>query len=72
MVEWRRKDHELPKKSKISTKVLLPLGITTSTLVISNVTNEDTGHYYCSVWNKGKGAQSNSANLLLAGLFFLL
>ena len=66
-VQWKRLGLELPSKSSYSTKVLSS-GVTTSTLVVPNVTAGDVGIYYCLVWNKRKGAQSNSAYLSLAGL----
>ena len=68
VVEWKRENSDLPSSSNSSTQVLSS-GITTSTLVIPNVTNNDVGSYYCMVWNKKKGAQSSSANLSFSGLF---
>ena len=68
VVEWKRKNFDLPNNYNSSTQVFSS-GTTTSMLVIPNVTNEDTGSYYCIVWNKNKGTQSSSANLLFSGLF---
>ena len=43
------------------------INITTSTLVIYNVTEDDMGVYYCLVWANSKASQSRIANLLFSG-----
>ena len=43
------------------------LNVTTSVLTIPNVTSEDVGIYYCVAWANLLAAQSQSANLFLAG-----
>ena len=42
-------------------------GITTDTLIIPNVTEEDIGKYYCQVWANNIGVKSKSATLYLSG-----
>ena len=66
-VGWKRKNSALPSKSSYSIQ-LLSSEVTSSKLVIPNVTNEDVGSYYCSVWNSRKGSQSRSAILSFSGL----
>jgi len=43
------------------------LNITTSTLVIYNVTEHDVGVYHCLVWASSKASQSRTADLVFSG-----
>jgi len=45
------------------------LNITTSTLVIYDVTEDDMGVYHCLVWASSKASQSRRAKLLFSGEF---
>ena len=56
----------LPSKVYISQKSSLK--VTTSTIVIPNVTIDDVGSYYCIVWGENKASRSNAGNLLLSGM----
>jgi len=42
--------------------------VTTSNLIIVNVTMKDSGVYYCEAWANRKASQSRSANLFYAGM----
>ena len=57
----------LPEKCTTS-QVFLPQ-ITTSTLIIPNVTEEDNGKYYCVVWANGLGTKSRRATLYASSMF---
>ena len=57
----------LPVKANVSLKTS-PEFIT-STIVIPNVTIDDVGTYYCLVWGEKKASRSNSAKLLLSGMY---
>ena len=70
VAEWKRSGSSLPSKSSYSTNVLSS-GITTSSLVIPNVTNGDVGSYYCLVWRERRAVQSKSAHLAYAGKIFI-
>ena len=62
---WYRDNNTIPKKAY---STLAPsVNETTSTLTIPNVTIEDVGIYYCVVQANGLEAQSQSAELFLAG-----
>ena len=73
LISWIRKDltmletEPLPVKANVSLKTS-PEFIT-STLVIPNVTDDDVGAYYCLVWGENKASRSNSAKLLLSGMY---
>ena len=56
----------LPTKANISLESSPE--VTSSTLVIPNVTNSDVGKYYCVVWAGNKVSKSNAANLLFSGM----
>ena len=64
-ITWYRREAPLPTKSK-STEVSSPT-VTTSTLVIPNVTNDDVGSYYCIVWANNRASRSNEAALYFSG-----
>ena len=44
-------------------------GVTTSTLIIPNVTKEDVGKYYCQVWANNVGIRSEKADLYYSGMY---
>ena len=47
--------------------------VTTSTLIVPNVTEEDNGKYYCVVWADSKLATtSKSATLYVSGMYMHL
>ncbi|XP_065903803.1 basement membrane-specific heparan sulfate proteoglycan core protein-like [Dysidea avara] len=64
-ITWYRTPGLLPDKSRTS-EVYSP-EITTSTLVIPNVTNDDVGSYYCVVRANSLGAWSSMAKLSYTG-----
>ena len=67
-ITWYRRGSSLPTESE-STEVSSPT-VTTSTLVIPNVTSEvDVGRYCCVVWANKRGAQSNDGVLYFAGKY---
>ena len=43
--------------------------VTTSTLIIPNVTKQDVGKYYCQVWANNVGVRSEKANLYYSGMY---
>ena len=65
-ITWYRTPGLLPDKSRTS-EVYSP-EVTTSTLVIPNVTNDDVGSYYCVVKAKNLGTWSRVAKLINAGM----
>ena len=65
-ITWYRTPRLLPDKSNIS-EVYSPEA-TTSTLVIPNATNDDTGGYYCVVKANEYGVWSNVAKLFYASM----
>jgi len=65
-ITWYRAPGLLPDKSRTS-EVYSPK-VTTSTLVIPNVTNDDVGSYYCVVRANSLGAWSSVAKLSNAGM----
>ena len=44
-------------------------GVTNSTLIIPNVTEEDVGKYYCQVWTNNIGVRSEKADLYYSGMY---
>ena len=64
-ITWYRRGGSLSTKSK-STEISSPT-VTTSTLVIPNVTNDDVGRYYCFVWANDRAVQSKQASLIFSG-----
>jgi len=64
-ITWYRTSGLLPDKSRTSEEYSPE--VTTSTLVIPNVTNDDVGSYYCVVRANNLGAWSSVAKLFYAG-----
>ena len=72
-IKWYRSNvlyKVLPEKSVVS-QISSP-EVTTSTLVIPNVTNDDVGSYYCVVWAGRQAAQSEIVKLDIAGTQLLI
>ena len=69
-ITWHRREGSLPNKSE-STEVSSPT-VTTSTLVIPNVTNDDVGRYYCLIWAESTASLSNDAILYFSGAYLLI
>ena len=65
-ITWYRTSGLLPDKSRTS-EVYSP-EVTTSTLVIPNVTNDDVGSYYCVVRSNEYGVWSSVAKLFYASM----
>jgi len=65
MIKWKRRNKKLPKK--FNTMQTSSSEVTTSTLVIPNVTNHDVGNYYCLVKAGKKTNKSKQAKLTFAG-----
>jgi len=63
-ITWYRKHvfRELLPEKCTTSQVSSP-EITTSTLIVPNVTDEDVGKYYCVVWANELAARSKSATL---------
>jgi len=72
LVNWVRKDLDMLETKPLPTKANISLEsspeVTSSTLVIPNVTNSDVGRYYCVVWARNKASRSNAAYLLFSGM----
>ena len=64
---WHRQNNSLPEKA-YSTSARSAKRVT-NTLTIPNVTNEDTGNYYCVVWAKVTATRSKVVTLFLAGTY---
>ena len=65
-ITWHKASGTLPHKHKI--RQIPTYTIVTSTLTISNVTEQDVGQYYCQVWANHLGSQSKKANLFYSGI----
>ena len=72
LVNWIRKDLSVWQTKPLPTKAIISLEstpkVTTSSLVIPNVTSNDVGRYYCVVWGENKASRSHIAKLLLSGM----
>ena len=64
-ITWYRNNNSLPNKA-YSTQIS-SVNMTTSVLIIPNVTSEDVGAYYCEARIKMLALQSLTGNLVLAG-----
>ena len=65
-VTWY-KNNKVYNANKFTIHQTSSLNITTSTLVIYNVTEYDVGVYHCLVWASSKASQSRMADLVFAG-----
>ena len=65
-ITWHKTSGLLPTKHVI--KETSSSRIITSTLIIPNVTEKDTGKYYCQAWANNLGAQSEQAKLFYSGI----
>ena len=65
MITWRKQPGTLPHKH--NTRQVTSQGITTSTLIIPNVTEEDVGEYKCQVWANNMQVDSEKVNLHYSG-----
>ena len=65
MITWHKQSGRLPHKHK--TRQVTSQGITTSTLIIPNVTEEDVGEYKCQVWANNMQVDSEKADLYYSG-----
>ena len=72
-VVWFRKDLAMLESKPLPSKAINSLDssfkVTTNTLIIPNVTDNDVGSYYCVVWGENKASRSNTAKLLLSGMY---
>ena len=66
-ITWYKQPGILPNKHKISE--VTSAGVTTSTLIIPNVTEEDVGKYHCQVWANNIGVRSKLAKLIYPGMW---
>ena len=64
-ITWYRNNHSLPNKAYST--LILSVNVTTSVLIIPNVTSEDVEAYYCEARVKTLILQSLAGNLVLAG-----
>ena len=69
-ITWYKKSGTLPHKHK--TNEITSGEVTTSTLIIPNVTEEDVGKYYCQVWANNRGLRSEKADLYYSGMSTIL
>ena len=67
MITWYKQSGILPNKHK--TNYITSQGVTTSTLIIPNVTEEDVGKYYCQVWANYIGVKSKASALQYSGTY---
>jgi len=68
-ISWYREHFPseiLPQKC--TTSQLSSEEITTSTLIVPNVTDEDNGKYYCVVWANKLATRSKSATLYVSSM----
>ena len=72
LVNWIRKDLTILETKPLPAKAIISVestpAVTTTTLVIPNVTISDVDRYYCIVWAENKASRSNDAKLLLSGM----
>ena len=66
-IKWERQDITLP--NKINSTQVSSSEVTTSTLVIPNVNEDDVGNYHCIVHAGQTLTQSETAKLSLAGIY---
>ena len=66
-ITWYKQSGTLPHK--YMTNEMASSGVTTSTLIIPNVTEEDVGKYYCQMWANNIGVRSKKANLYYSGMY---
>ena len=67
-ITWHKQSDMLPHKHK--TSEITSGAIVTSTLLIPNVTQEDTGKYYCQVWAfNNVGVRSEKVDLYYSGMY---
>ena len=65
-ITWYKQSGTLPHKHK--TNEMTSDRVTTSTLIIPNVTEEDVDKYYCQVWANNIGVRSTKADLYYSGI----
>ena len=66
-ITWYKQSGTLPHK--YMTNEMTSGGVTNSTLIIPNVTEEDVGKYYCQVWTNNIGVRSEQADLYYSGMY---
>ena len=69
-ITWHKQSGTLPPKYQ--TNEMTSGKVTTSTLIIPNVTEEDVGKHYCQVWANNIGVRSKKANLYYSGTIYVL
>ena len=67
MITWYKQPGIIPHKHNINQEVTKQ-GVSTSTLIIPNVTEEDVGEYKCQVWANNMQVNSEKANLFYSGI----
>ena len=65
-ITWYKQHGIIPHKHM--TNRMTSRGVTTSILIIPNVTEEDVGKYYCQVWANNIGVKSESSVLQYSGI----
>ena len=65
-ITWHKQSGMLPYKH-ITNHMSSSEGVTSSTLIIPNVTEEDLGKYYCQVWANNIGVNSEVSSLYYSG-----
>ena len=66
-ITWYKQSGVMPHKHV--TNHMTSRGITTSILIIPNVTEEDVGKYYCQVWANNIGVKSEASVLQYSGTY---
>ena len=69
-ITWYKQSGTLPPKYQ--SNEMTSGEVTTSTLIIPNVTKQDVGKYYCQVWANNVGVRSKKANLYYSGMYCVL
>ena len=65
-ITWYKQSGVMPHKHM--TNHTTSRGVTSSTLIIPNVTEEDVGKYYCQVWANNIGVKSEASVLQYSGM----
>ena len=68
-ITWYKQSGTLPPNYQ--TNEMTSGEVTTSTLIIPNVTKQDVGKYYCQVWTNNIGTRSKEANLYYSGMYII-
>ena len=68
-ITWYKQSGTLPPKYQINE--MTSGEVTTGTLIIPNVTEDDVGKYYCQIWANNIGVRSETAHLYYSGMYLV-